>query len=208
MCVACDDDELTTIDLEVRVEGTRVEAPKLGIRHDRPEPLARQLRQAPGCHSDLWLELHHERRPGEPRLTFAAQRSSRGSQAGPAIGGRRLLLARAAHDAEPPDPRRRVDEALLGDTPRANGLDESSTDCHDRLVEEVVTEAERVRAGGDRTHGALFDSHARADRLHLERVGHDEPRESKLPAQQVVEDLAVHGRGVRRQPNGRRCAPS
>ena len=130
MCVARDDDELTAVDLEIRVEGTGVEAPELRIRHDRPEPLARQLRQAPGCHPYLWFELHHERRPGEPPFTFTAQRSSRGSQAGSTIGGRRLIpLGRPRR--EPPDLGSRVDEALLGDSPRANGFDESSSDCHD-----------------------------------------------------------------------------
>ena len=59
-----------------------------------------------------------------------------------------------------------------------------------------MTEAQRVRTGRDCAHCTLLDAHARADRLHLERVGHDEPREPELPAQQVDQDLAAHRRGA------------
>ena len=57
-----------------------------------------------------------------------------------------------------------------------------------------MTEAQRVRARRDRTRCTLLDAHAGADCLHLERVSHDEPRESKLAAKQVVQDRAIHGR--------------
>ena len=58
-----------------------------------------------------------------------------------------------------------------------------------------MTEAQRVGTGGDRPHGTLFDAHACADRLHLERVGHDQPGETQLLSQHVVEKLTAHRRG-------------
>ena len=58
-----------------------------------------------------------------------------------------------------------------------------------------MAQAERVGTGEDRSYGALLHSHAGADRLHLERIGHDGAREAELDAEQVVQDLSAHGRG-------------
>jgi hypothetical protein len=57
-----------------------------------------------------------------------------------------------------------------------------------------VAEAERVRARSDGTNGALLDADGVADRLHLERIGHDQPVEPELRAKEVVKDLAAHRR--------------
>ena len=53
---------------------------------------------------------------------------------------------------------------------------------------QVVADAERVRAGGDRAHRSLLDAHAVGDRAHLERVRDHEPVEPELVAQQPRED--------------------
>ena len=50
-----------------------------------------------------------------------------------------------------------------------------------------MAQTERVGTGEHRSHGALLHSHAGADRLHLERIGHDGAREAELGAEQVVQ---------------------
>jgi hypothetical protein len=59
-----------------------------------------------------------------------------------------------------------------------------------------MSEAECIGAGGDRPDRPLLDSDRHADRLHLERVGDHHAGEAELAAQQVVENLAAHRRGL------------
>ncbi len=117
------------------------------------------------------------------------------SQTGFAIGRERRVSLRGPR-REPPDTRVRVGETLLRHPPRPNRFDERAPNGDDGLVEEVMTEAERVGTGGDRPHSTLLHAHAGADRLHLERVRHDHPGEAELLSQHVVEKLAAHRRGL------------
>ena len=89
----------------------------------------------------------------------------------------------------------RLDQTLLRESPRSNSGHECVADCDDGGVEQVMTEAQRIRACGDRADGTLFDADGRADRLHLECVRDDEPSESEVAAQDVVEDLPAHRGG-------------
>ena len=58
----------------------------------------------------------------------------------------------------------------------------------DRLLVQVVAEAERVGSGGESQDGGFRHSQRPADPLHLERVGDDQPVEAELAAQQARED--------------------
>ena len=146
MRVACDYDELTTIQVELGVETVLGEESDLGIWHGRLEPLAGQLRQTTGGHADLRLELDDERRTLEPNVTVELQCTLRGDPAGIPIDSRRLVsLCRPR--SEPTDTRGRVDQPLLGETPGADRIDEGVSHSSDRLVEQVMAQAERVGTG-------------------------------------------------------------
>ena len=65
----------------------------------------------------------------------------------------------------------------------------------DRLLVEVVAEAERVGSGGESQDGGFRHSPRPADPLHLERVGEDQPVEAELAAQEAGEDRPADRRG-------------
>ena len=88
--------------------------------------------------------------------------------------------------------RRCLGEALLRDTARLDCGDQRAANACDDIVEQVVTQAQRIGPGGDRAHCSFLHPDGRADRLHLQRVGHDEPREAELASQDVVEDVSTH----------------
>ncbi|HEX5029614.1 MAG TPA: hypothetical protein VFV56_12435 [Gaiellaceae bacterium] len=73
-----------------------------------------------------------------------------------------------------------------------HGVDERVAHRHDGLVEEVVSEAQGVRAGGDRPDRSLLYPDGVADRLHLERVRHDHPLEAELAAKEIPQDGGAH----------------
>ena len=73
MRVACDYDELTTIQVERGVETALGEKSDLGIWHRRLEPLAWQLRQTTSGHAHRRLELDDEGRTLKPNVTVELQ---------------------------------------------------------------------------------------------------------------------------------------
>ena len=78
----------------------------------------------------------------------------------------------------------------------------------DGVLVEVVAEAERVDARGERPHRALLDADAAGDRAHVERVADDEPVEAELVAQQPADDPGSDRRRLVVRAPARRGAPS
>ena len=139
-------------------------------------------------------ELDDERIALERRRTVHAERAARGLRADLAPLGAGRIGGRG-----PPrcgrHPARRLLEPLERKSAGARGLRDRVDQRVDRLLVQVVADAERVRAGRERLHRGLLDADAAADRAHLERVRDHEPVEPQLLAQEPGQNPAAQRGG-------------
>ena len=116
--------------------------------------------------------------------------------------------AAAAHLAVARHPTRRLLEPLLRQPTRPRRFRDRGDERGDRLLVQVVADAERVDAGRERLNAGLLHSHAAADRAHLERVGDHEPVEAELLAQEPGDDPAAQRGRQLVESRGRPGVPS
>ncbi|HEU5206598.1 MAG TPA: hypothetical protein VFT94_03205 [Gaiellaceae bacterium] len=106
--VADDDHELASVEREI-VRRMRFVPVQLGVGHDRAEPLAGELREAPRGHPELRDELDELRRTVDPPIAFDSERPPRGEATHVAVDldvpGRHRECRNAAG---------RLDETILG----------------------------------------------------------------------------------------------
>src|SRR5262245_19378894 len=194
MGITDDDDELSAVERQPGIEVGGREAPSLGIGNDSREPLAGKLRQASGGHPGLRLELDHERRSVEPSWTLIADGSAC-SLAPELTVGLGLGAPGGRPRGDVADARSCLAQPVFWNPTVVDCCHECVANGEHGFAEEVVPEPKRIRPRADRTNGALLDTDRIADRLHLERVRHDQSGEAELTSQKVVQDVPAHRGG-------------